>query len=315
MKKSFTQLATAALLLTVFQNKKLLFLGFSFLFLNVINAQIYEEKDGYVAMEMESTSSPLDLWLKIQTGNPLFIPSASGGVHLEFNGNAPAGGTAKSPLTFTFKINNSGTYHLLIKASKRLEGELDDKCNDCYIKMAGDFTSPYLVTDITKPNTADLKTNIKLFGGMAHPNMGWAGLLDFPVLNQGHVQVAPLYVFKAGQTYNLTISGRSKRFNLDFFVLYDTQKYNNVVAKTITPTNGPTLGITEVNAKKKIILYQNPASTIVRFSEPVNAVFYNNNGQKVLTIKNDNEAIVSHLPKGVYQVKINNKETIKLILK
>lgn len=295
-------------------NKKLLFLGFIFLFLNAINAQIHEEKDGYVAMEIESTSSPLDLWLKIQTGNPLFIPSVSGGVHLEFNGNAPAGGTAKSPLTFTFKINNSGTYKLLMKASKRLEGELDDKCNDCYIKMAGDFTSPYLVTDITKPNTEDLKTNIKFFGGNAHPNMGWASLLDFPVPNQEHAKVAPLYVFKAGQTYTFTISGRSKRFNLDFFLLYDTKKYNNVVAKTITPTNGPSLGILELKTKKKIILYPNPASNIVRFSEPVNAVFYNTNGQKVLTIEDSNEAKISHLSKGVYQVKINNKEKHKLIL-
>ena len=295
-------------------NKKLLFLGFSFLFLNVINGQIYEEKDGYVAMEMESTSSPLDLWLKIQTGNPLFIPSVSGGVHLEFNGNSPSGGGAKSPLTYTFKINNSGTYKLLMKASKRLEGQLDDKCNDCYIKMAGDFTSPYLVTDITKPNTNDLKTDIKFFGGNAHPNMGWASLLDFPVPNQEHAKVAPLYVFKAGQTYTFTISGRSKRFNLDFFLLYDTKKYTNVVAKTITPTNSPTLGINEVNPKKKIILYPNPASTIVRFSQPVNAVFYNSNGQEVLTLKDSNEAKISHLSKGVYQVKINNKETIKLIL-
>ena len=65
-------------------NKKVLFLGFIFLFLNAINAQIDEEKYGYVAMEIESTSSPLDLWLKIQTGNPLFIPSVSGGVHLAF---------------------------------------------------------------------------------------------------------------------------------------------------------------------------------------------------------------------------------------
>ncbi len=175
------------------------------------------EQHGYICLEMESTKSPLNQWVKIEAGNPLHVPSVSGGVFLEFTGNAPAGGGAKSPLSFTFTINTPGTYGLSIKSTKRLEGELDDKCNDCYVKMAGDFSSPYTGDPTLQPDYAGLSRNEKIFGGGPHPKFGWANTLDY----LGHIKIKPRYVFKAGQTYTVTFSGRSQRYGADFFMIYN----------------------------------------------------------------------------------------------
>ena len=97
---------------------------------------------GYVSMEMVSTSSPLGQWKKVSQGELTAIPGASGGAHLEMTGNTPSGGgDANSPLTYKFKVDVTGKYKLMICSSKRLEGEPGDLCNDCVIKMAGNFTS------------------------------------------------------------------------------------------------------------------------------------------------------------------------------
>ena len=203
----------------------------------IANAQVmFEETKGYVAIECEDTPSSLGLWKKVSSeADPAYIANASGGAHLEFTGNSPSGGSANSPLKYTFKINTPGTYHLILRCSKRLlDGETSDWANDCYVKMEGDFTSPYSGTN--EPTTNDLKGNIKFFGGNKHPNLGWAVNLDY--LN--HYKVKPRYVFKSGETYTLTFSGRSQRFNIDYFVLYNESRYTeNVAQNTLVPYDSP----------------------------------------------------------------------------
>jgi hypothetical protein len=196
---------------------------------NVV-AQVVETQ-GYVAIESESTTSPLGKWIKVQSGSANFISSASGGVHLEFTGNGPNGGSADSPLEYTFTINTPGTYALIMRCSKRLEGEPGDKCNDGWVKMAGDFTSPYTGPASSEPDITGLKRNEKFFGGNAHPSMGWATQLDY----LGHIKVKPRYVFKAGQTYKITISGRSIRWNTDYFVLYNESMFTLAQAQQLKP--------------------------------------------------------------------------------
>ncbi len=193
------------------------------------------ETNGYVAIECESTTSPLGKWIKVQSGDANFSSSASGGVHLEFTGNGPNGGAADSPLEYTFTINTPGTYALIMRCSKRLEGEPGDKCNDGWVKMAGDFTSPYTGPNTAEPDIAGLKRNEKFFGGNAHPSMGWATQLDY----LGHIKVKPRYVFKAGQTYKLTVSGRSIRWNMDYFVLYNESQFTLAEAQQLKPGATP----------------------------------------------------------------------------
>ena len=212
--------------------KKLLIIA---LFLQVFAfgamAQV-QEKDGYVVIEMESTTSPLGLWKKIQKGDSTFIESASGGVHLEFTGNNPSSGPATSPLEYTFKIKTAGTYHLMIRGSKRLAGAPGDKCNDCFVRVEGDYTSPYTGAPEKEPDYKGLSTNQKIFGGLPHPKLGWSTTLDY----LGHIKKKPLYNFKAGETYKIIFSGRAQRFNSDFFILYNTNMLTTEQAMQISPT-------------------------------------------------------------------------------
>lgn len=191
-----------------------------------------QEKDGYVVIEMESTTSPLGKWKKIQKGDSTFIEAASGGVHLEFTGNNPASGPPNSPLEYTFKINTAGPYHLMIRGSKRLAGAEGDKCNDCFVRVEGDYSSPFTGAPDKEPDYKGLSTNQKIFGGLEHPKLGWSTTLDY----LGHIKKKPLYNFKAGETYKIVFSGRAQRFNPDFFILYNRDVLTMEQAMQISPT-------------------------------------------------------------------------------
>ena len=166
------------------------------------------ESGGLLIMEMENTESTLGKWVEINSGDANYVAGATGSGHLEFTGNTINGGTAASPLTYTFKINKGGTYYINLRARKRLDGAAGDKCNDCYIKVAGNFTSGSTHYDV-----GALKVDTKLYGGNAN-NWGWATNLDSAEADH----VPAIYNFVAGETYTLTISGRSIRFNLDRIV-------------------------------------------------------------------------------------------------
>ena len=95
----------------------------------------YDEKGGLVIMEMENTTSDLDLWIKKTD-----MPDYRGSGHLEFTGNKITSGPPKSPLEYKFKINTAGEYRLWLRAHKRLETDREDLSNDCFVREAGDFT-------------------------------------------------------------------------------------------------------------------------------------------------------------------------------
>ncbi|MDF7808634.1 hypothetical protein P4E94_14385 [Pontiellaceae bacterium B12219] len=81
-----------------------------------------------------------------------------------------------------------------------------DKCNDCYVRLDGDFT-----TGGNAPQHM-LETDTKLYGGSA-TGWGWTSKLD-----RDHKKFEPLYALKAGEKYTLVVSGRSQRFNMDRIV-------------------------------------------------------------------------------------------------
>jgi hypothetical protein len=201
------------------KKKYLLFTCFQILAI-VAMSQVTIGKNAYVSIEMESTTSPLGEWKKVTQGDSLAIPGASGGMHLEMTGNTPPGGGGpNSPLEYRFKVDVSGKYRLVLRASKRLDGARGDYCNDAFVKLDGNFTSAVNYhSDIY--TTEKLKSFIKLYGGPPHPELGWAFKYDID-----HKQTDAIYELMAGEEYVFTIAGRSQRFCVDFFVFYNMDIY------------------------------------------------------------------------------------------
>jgi hypothetical protein len=164
---------------------------------------VFEEKRGLVVMEAESTGSRLGEWERKTD-----VKGFAGECHLEFTGNKTESGPPKSPLKYEFRISKEGVYTLMIRARKRLESKRADISNDCYVSLKGDFESG----GETPIKTLERET--KMFGGDANA-WGWATTLD-----EGHKKFPPVYRLKAGETYELTIHGRSKNFNIDQIVIY-----------------------------------------------------------------------------------------------
>lgn len=180
---------------------------------------------GLLLIEAESTPSEMGEWKLIREGDENYIAKASGEAHLEFSGNNPSTGSPNSPLEYSFKAPANGRYRLLMMTSKRLEGVRGDLCNDVWVKMAGDFASA------TALSTDELKAYIKFFqeGSVKTPERSWhwanraeRGKHEFFTL---------VYDLKKGETYTLTVAGRSQRFSFDYLVLYDEANYSIEEAK------------------------------------------------------------------------------------
>ena len=171
----------------------------------------------YIVIEAEATDSDLGEWQLISKGKEGYKDNSAvspiNETHLEFTGNNTGSGPANSPLEYIFTAPSTGTYKLLIRLFQRLEGLEEDKCNDVYVKLAGDFTT---ATD--KYTTEELKNNMKFFGrGVDNWGSCYSGESD-----GNHVKSAIIYNLKEGEQYTFTMSGRSQRTNIDYILLYDT---------------------------------------------------------------------------------------------
>lgn len=190
---------------------------------SAFSAPLFEGSNGLLIIEAESTVSSKGRWEKKTT-----IEGYTGQCHLEFTGNQPASGPATSPLKYQFTVDRDGVYRLLIRAHKRLEGESSDRCNDCYVRLDGDFESGGPVP------LEMLETDTKLYGGSAE-GWGWTEKLD-----RDHKKFAPLYKLKAGEKYTLVISGRSQRFNMDRIV-FKHETVTDAMAKNPTQPESTTV--------------------------------------------------------------------------
>ena len=258
----------------------------------------YTEVDGLVIMEAENTQSDYDLWIKKTD-----VDEYTGSGHLEFTGNGITNGPPKSPLTYTFTINKPGYYRLTIRARKRLETDRTDLSNDGYVRMEGDFGEGPNAGNNHKDDAPLelLKEDLKMFGGNAN-NWGWARELDAG----GHDNKRnPIYDFKAGETYTLTISGRSKNWNIDRIVLYHesvnrNQAQNTDIPETTCKDNPNPIPIQGTKAQIKVMLEGLLDQTkgkmrslltdkdILPSAQPYNVVPFNYDGNEKI-IENDPE--------------------------
>ncbi|BCX48210.1 T9SSC-terminal target domain-containing protein [Haloferula helveola] len=176
---------------------------------------VFLEKGGVVMIEAESTASRLGKW-ELKTS----VAGFSGEGHLEFTGNKPETGPANSPLKYRFEVSKPGNYSLILRGHKRLISKREDICNDCYVALDGDFDSG------SKTPKSILTSDTKMFGGSAD-GWGWCVKLD-----ANHKKWDPIYTLKEGETYELTISGRSQNFNLDAIILlHESESLNSVKKK------------------------------------------------------------------------------------
>lgn len=190
--------------------------------------------ENYIVFEAEDTSSPLDQWNLISEGDADYLDKEEVGpinrTHLEFTGNNIGSGPATSPLEYVFTAPTTGVYRVYMRMYQRLgeDGE-DDKSNDVYIRMDGDFTSA--TGDYTDN---DLRTDLKFFGRGVNE---WGSIYNGDG-GENHNKSAILYNLKEGETYTFTMSGRSKYCNIDYILFYDT---------TIKITGGAHRDIAELN--------------------------------------------------------------------
>ncbi|EMI51845.1 Carbohydrate binding family 6 domain protein [Rhodopirellula sallentina SM41] len=177
---------------------------------------VYNESGGVVSIEVENTESELGLWVKRTE-----LAGFSGSGYLEFTGNRYDLGSPHSPLRYHFKINRDGRYILDLHCAKVEIDQHSDWANDCYVRVLGDYAAGPGPHDVPKGNASLslLKRDTKFFGGKISA-WEWAvgdwavtgGRLDPGRKNNKRKAI---YEFKAGQTYTLVISGRSKAFRLD----------------------------------------------------------------------------------------------------
>lgn len=208
-------------------------------------ADVYQEHEGIVVIEAENSDSNLDLWVERTD-----IPGYIGNGYIEFTGNKPAFGSAKSPQVFKFKIHKEGLYFLHMRCAREKlrvnqSGELDpnadwrgDVANDCWVRLAGDFDAGPHAGDSQGDDAPKsmLLANTKYYGG-ADKEFEWVFGNRFDAGGHGNKRRA-VYQFKAGETYTMTISGRSQFFKLDRIMLRHKSVRSDVAENLLNPESG-----------------------------------------------------------------------------
>ena len=215
---------------------------------SLCSAQVYQENDGLVVMEMESTSSALGLWEQQSS-----LSGYSGDGYLQFLGNTFELGPPTSPLEFTFKINRAGLYYLHLHCAKETHEGRSDVANDCYVRVEGDYTAGPGPHSGHGDNAALslLQSDTKYFGGASNSwkwengqnSSGGNGNLDPGGESNKRVAV---YDFKAGETYTLVVSGRSKFFRINRVVFRHSATSASVAQNLSTPESETSGGGTRI---------------------------------------------------------------------
>lgn len=177
----------------------------------------YVEQNGLVIMEAENTSSDLDLWIQKTA-----VSGYTGTSYIEFTGNTPISGPAKSPLEYTFDVTTSGLYYLHLFVSRETVDSRTDVANDGYIRLDGEYgQGPNAGNTHGKDAPlANLKASTKFYGGNNNQFV-WAtgNRLDLGGHNNKRVAV---YDLTAGESYTFTMHGRSQLFKVDRIVFRHT---------------------------------------------------------------------------------------------
>ena len=182
----------------------------------VANAQKVGEN--FIIFEAEDTPYDLGLWKIITPSDSNYFHNPEGIAptsesFLEFTGDTNIDLKGQTPLQYKFTCPKTGEYRCAIRMHQRREGLAEDRCNDVFVRMEGNFTS-----NSPSFTNEELMNNMKFFG---------RGLDDWGCCHSGQSDVTKinnlvLYNLIEGEKYTFTISGRSQRVQLDYFICFET---------------------------------------------------------------------------------------------
>ncbi len=136
---------------------------------------------------------------------------------------------ALSPLVYKFKINNGGLYNISVRCARQAQGERNDVSNDCYIRVEGDYGTGNNVGENHGDDAplSAMQTDHKYYISSSEKDMtftwSYGSRLDLEGPRNKRVAI---YNFKAGETYKLVVSGRSKFFKIDRIVFTKPESMN-----------------------------------------------------------------------------------------
>lgn len=289
-----------------------------------------EVGSNFIVCEMENTDSNLGLWKVLTPEDANYFDlvgkiSPINNTHVEFTGNTPAGtGNDRSPLDYTFICPKTAQYELYLRMHQRLEGQPTDRCNDVYIRMAGNFTSGHALI-----STEGLKEDQKFFGKGTNWGVGYR--IDM-IVDGIERRFPARYNLIEGEEYTLTISGRSQRTNLDYWILIDNSEdfapvAQNDMAELYDSKYRPeetSLSIEKINVNSEdqnILVYPNPVTNTmnVKISKTgyrSYSIYNVNSGllqsNTINSTINDLSIDMSEFSKGIYFLKIEGIASPKI---
>lgn len=188
---------------------------------------VFTETDGYVCIEAEAVTPQGNWEVHTSTATYDFIGGFTGDGCIQFTGNTEAGGSANSPIEYTIKITNPGTYLFKMRLFEgHIDNTLEDQSNDVYVRMNGQ--ADWLGQDTKCVTMAEGR------------QWSWTGALE-----PSHHDFHPAnYSLDAGE-HTFVLSGRSKNCFVDRFVIHKDLSRGEDTSLTLPATvPGPANPIT-----------------------------------------------------------------------
>lgn len=238
----------------------------------------YQEANGVVLMEAENADLSGTNWVlrtdanitnyyyekdgTLTSGPHEFEDSFVGTGFIEYQGDDSFGSQEDNPITYTFTIDTPGTYRLIFRGYKN---HLDpdgpnpinnknraakfawDRNNDVWIKMEGDYDANTAYDNGAQES--DLREYNK-FIGRGDTGWGQTGSIE----PSSGVFKGAYYQFKAGETYQLSVVGRSNQYNIDRIMLLRYLDENNQDVPEILIYTNPSNGNQQFRDIEKVYL-------------------------------------------------------------
>jgi hypothetical protein len=192
-----------------------------------VRTPFYIENNGLVVMEAEKITSLPKGWEFVTVSNNRFVGNFTGEGYLQYNASDKSIASS-SKLRYRFRINNPGTYNLIIRTNSD-----DSTSTNLSIKY---YTKLPLPNNISDPSIQTITgTNRKKYGWTFETKHG-----PKESFNSTEQLVNATYTFPVRRIYTLEILGVTKGFAIDRIVLYDLTKIKPFQAKRLTNPESPT---------------------------------------------------------------------------